>query len=83
MGQERDIEKKSVYQKIPQTHRQTEKQNTRFAWAGGTCPRFAWAGGTFFPVVLLCQFLVLAENRFWFIYYVLMYLEYNLVVVLC
>ncbi len=38
---------------------------TRFAWAGGTCPRFAWAGGTFFPVVLLCQFLVLAGNRFW------------------
>ncbi len=23
-----------------------------------------WAGGTFFPVVLLCQFLVLAGNRF-------------------
>ncbi len=38
---------------------------TRFAWAGGTCPRFTWAGGTFFPVVLLCQFLVLAGNRFW------------------
>ncbi len=38
---------------------------TRFAWAGGTCPCFAWAGGTFFPVVPLCQFLVLAENRFW------------------
>jgi hypothetical protein len=28
----------------------------------------------FFPVVLLCQFLVLAENRFWF--YILAYLEY-------
>ncbi len=26
---------------------------------------FAWAGGPFFPVVLLCQFLVLAGNRFW------------------
>ncbi len=26
-----------------------------------TC--FAWAGGTFFPVVLLCQILVLAGNR--------------------
>jgi hypothetical protein len=38
---------------------------TRLAWAGGTCPHFAWAGGTFFPVVLLCQFLVLAGNRFW------------------
>jgi len=35
---------------------------TRFAWAGGTCPRFAWAGGIFSPVVLLCQFLVLAGN---------------------
>jgi hypothetical protein len=42
----------------------------------------AWAGGTFFPVVLLCQFLVLAGNRFWF-YILLMYLEYNTVVVLC
>ncbi len=41
----------------------------------------AWAGGTFFPVVVLCQFLVLAGNRFWF--YILMYLEYNTVVVLC
>ncbi len=27
--------------------------------------RFAWAGGTFVPVVLLCQFFVLAGNRFW------------------
>ncbi len=36
-----------------------------------------------FPVVLLCQFLVLAGNMFGFIYYVLMYLEYNTVVVLC
>jgi hypothetical protein len=26
----------------------------------------AWAGGTFFPVVLLCQVLVLLGNRFWF-----------------
>ncbi len=31
--------------------------------------------------MLLCQFLVLAGNRFWF--YILMYLEYNTVVVLC
>ncbi len=38
---------------------------TRFAWAGGTCPCFTWAGGTFFPDVLLCQFLVLVRNRFW------------------
>jgi hypothetical protein len=35
----------------------------------------------FFPVVLLCQFLVLVGNRF--LLYLLMYLEYNTVVVLC
>jgi hypothetical protein len=34
-----------------------------------------------FPVVLLCQFLVLAGNRFWF--YILTYLEYNTVVAVC
>jgi hypothetical protein len=28
--------------------------------------RYAWAGGTIFPVVLLCQYLVLVGNRFWF-----------------
>ncbi len=33
-------------------------------------PPLAWAGGPFFPVVVLCQFLVLAGNRFWF--YILM-----------
>jgi hypothetical protein len=33
--------------------------------------RFAWAGGIFSPVVLLCQFSVLAGNRFWF--YILTY----------
>jgi hypothetical protein len=32
--------------------------------------------------VLLCQFFVLAGNRFWF-YILLMYLEYHTVVVLC
>ena len=37
----------------------------------------------FFPVVLLCQFLVLAGNMFWFYILLLMYLEYNTVVVLC
>jgi hypothetical protein len=35
----------------------------------------------FFPVAVLCQFLVLVGNRFWF--YILMYLEYNTVVVSC
>ncbi len=44
--------------------------------------RCAWAGGTFFLVVLLCQFLVLAGNRFWF-YILRMHLEYKTVVVLC
>ena len=65
-------------------HGQNDRQRNKytcFAWAGGTCPHFAWAGGTFFPVMLLCQFLVLAGHRFWF--YILMYLEYNTVVVLC
>jgi hypothetical protein len=37
--------------------------------------RCTWAGGTFFPDVVLCQFLVLAGNKFWF--YVFMYLEFN------
>ncbi len=41
--------------------------------------RMSWRN--FFPVVLLCQFLVLAGNRFWF--YILAYLEYNTIVVLC
>ncbi len=43
--------------------------------------RCTWAGGTFFPVVVLCQFLFLVGNRFWVD--ILMYLEYNTVVVLC
>jgi len=45
-----------------------KKQNTRYAWAGGT----------FFPVVLLCQFCVLVGIK----YILLMYLEYHTVVVL-
>ncbi len=44
---------------------------------------YAWAGGTFFPVVLLCQFFVLVENRFWFFILLMIYLEYHSVVVLC
>jgi hypothetical protein len=44
-------------------------------WQRNEYTSFAWAGGTFFSVVLLCQFLVLAGNRFWF-YILLMYLEY-------
>ena len=42
------------------TDRQTDRQRVKYT-------HFAWAGGTFFPVVL-CQFLVLAGNRFWFTY---------------
>ncbi len=57
------------------TDRQNDGQRNKYT-------RCAWAGGTFFPVVVLCQFLVLAGNRFWF-YILLMYLEYNTVVVLC
>ena len=45
-----------------------------------TC--YAWAGGTFFPVVLLCQFFVLAGNRFWF-YILLMYLGYRTIQLWC
>ncbi len=55
---------------------------TRFAWAGGTCPRFVWAGGIFSPVVMLCQFLVLAGNRFRF-YILLMYLGYRTIHMWC
>jgi hypothetical protein len=57
------------------THGQKDGQRVKYT-------RYAWAGGTFFPVVLLCQFSVLAGNRFWF-YILLMYLEYHTGVVLC
>ena len=40
------------------THGQNYRQRNKYT-------RFTWAGGTFFPVVLLCQFFVLAGNRFW------------------
>ncbi len=45
---------------------QTELQRDKYT-------RYTWAGWTFFPVVLLCQFLVLVGTRFWF-YILLMYL---------
>ncbi len=54
-----------------QTESRTEKQIHLL--------RVGWRN--FFPVVLLCQCLVLVGNWFWF--YILMYLEYNTVVVLC
>ena len=44
--------------------------------------RYAWAGGTFFRVVLLCQFFVLAGNRFWF-YILIMYLGYRTIQLCC
>ncbi len=44
--------------------------------------RFAWAGGTFSPVVLLCQFSVLAGKKFWF-YILLMYLGYLTIQLWC
>jgi hypothetical protein len=56
------------------THRQIDGQRTEYT-------RCAWAEGTCFLVVLLCQFFVLVGNRFWV--YILLYLEYNTVVVLC
>ncbi len=40
------------------THRQKDWRRVKYT-------RYAWAGGTFFPVVLLCQLLVLAGNSFW------------------
>ncbi len=53
-----------IFQTDRQTYIQTDRLTEKYT-------RFAWAGETFFPVVLLCQFLVLAGNRFWF--YILMY----------
>ncbi len=46
--------------------------------------RVGWRNDFSFPVVLLCQFFVLAVNRLWF-YILLMYLGvlYHKVVVLC
>ena len=55
---------------------------TRFAWAGGTCPREAWAGGTFFPVVLLCQFWFWREIGFGCTYYYVLRVPYSCGVVL-
>ncbi len=57
------------------THKRTEWQMEN------EYTRCTWAGGTFFPVVLLCQFLVRGDNQV--LVYIIMYLEYNTVVVLC
>ncbi len=45
------------YTLLALTHRQKDRQRNKYT-------RYAWAGGTFFPVVLLRQFFVLAGNRF-------------------
>ncbi len=58
------------------THRETDTQTQTHRQLHSL--HVGWR--IFFPVVLLCQILVLAGNRFWF--YILMYLEYNTVVVL-
>ncbi len=39
--------------------------------------RFTWAGGTFFPVVLLCQFLFWWEIGFGFTYYYVLRVSYS------
>ncbi len=39
--------------------------------------RFTWAGGTFFPVVLLCQFLFWREIDFGFTYYYVLRVSYS------
>ncbi len=64
MHAERKITDRSDYHSFTQhpslsPYSQTELRRDKYT-------RCAWAGGTFFPVVLLCQFLVLAGNRFWF-----------------
>ncbi len=71
---------------VPTYRRNRTRNNIRYASRGLEEPAHAsrgWAGsagGTFFPVVLLCQFLVLAGNRFWL--YILR-VPYHTVVVLC
>ncbi len=50
----------------PIVHPQGWKITASYCLGAAKNTRSAWAGGTFFPVVLLCQFLVLAGNRFWF-----------------
>jgi hypothetical protein len=82
-----------------QNYRGTKLQRNEYTccvWAGGTfffsCAVVSDFGTgrkmvlvlfTMYLVVLLCQFLVLAGNMFWFYILLLMYLEYNTVKVLC
>ena len=63
-----------------QTDRQTDRQRNELILGGlGNQKKLVPQG----PVVLLFQFFVLAGNRFWFYILLMMYLEYNTVVVLC
>ena len=57
------------------THGQNDRQRNEYT-------RYAWAGGTFFQLCCCVSFLFWREIGFWF-YILLMYLEYNTVVVLC
>ncbi len=68
------------------THRRNYKGTNTLASRGLEEPFYthcAWAGGTFFQLCCCVSFCLLQEIGFGFIYYVLMYLEYNTVVVLC
>ena len=57
---------------VPRAHSRSACVLQELGWKyTKTNTRFARTGGTFFPVVLLRQFLVLAGNRFWF--YILTY----------
>ncbi len=58
-----------------QNYRGTELQRNEYT-------RCAWAGGTLFPVVLYVVS-VFGSSRKKVMVYILMYLEYNTVVVLC
>ncbi len=58
------------------THRQNYGRRNKYT-------RCASAGGAFFQLCCCVSFWFWQEIGFGFIYYVLMYLEYNTVVVLC
>ncbi len=57
------------------TDRQTDRQRVKYT-------RFAWAGGTFFPVVLLCQFMFWWEIDFGCTYNYVIRVPYSCGVVL-
>ncbi len=58
------------------THRQNHRRRNKYTGC-------SWAKGTFFQLCCCVSFWFWREIGFGFIYYVLMYLEYNTVVVLC